>query len=204
MHSSVNEQQIITMVLQGRKEAFAILVDRYQNYVFSLALRYLPRREEAEEAAQDVFIKAYGALASFRGESRFSTWLYRITHTTCISWLRKKQVVHIPTDASFVHELPDTQSEHTALRAEQRSKAAMLEKAISRLNAEDAQVITLFYQGEQSLEEIALILGMPANTIKVKLHRARHKLRDILTRLFPQEIKEFSTGKDVFKKNAHE
>lgn len=193
------------MVLQGRKDAFATLVARYQDYVFALVLRYIAQREEAEEIAQDVFIKAYRSLASFKGESRFSTWLYTIAHTTCISHLRKKPSGHIATDHETMAALPLGGTLAAPTLSERKSQAAMLEQAIGRLSAGDAQVVTLFYQGEQSIEEIARILDASPNTIKVKLHRARGRLREILVRLFPVETKEYHyVPINTTKNKAHE
>ena len=90
MQEHVQELEVIQQVLQGKKQAYAVLVDRYQHYVFTLVMRYVPQREEAEEVAQDVFVKAYRYLADFRGQCKFSTWLYTIVNTTCISYLRSR------------------------------------------------------------------------------------------------------------------
>ena len=96
MSTGLNDNEIISKVLNGDPQAFAGLVDRYQNYVFTLTLRMIKSREDAEEVAQDVFIKAFRSLANFRGESKFSTWLYTIVNITCITFLRKKKLeVHI-------------------------------------------------------------------------------------------------------------
>jgi len=92
MHTEPEERDIIARVLNGDQQSYSILVDRYQNFVFTLVLRYVKGREDAEEVAQDVFIKAYRALADFKGNSKFSTWLYTITTTTCITFLRKKKL----------------------------------------------------------------------------------------------------------------
>src|SRR5687767_9897921 len=92
MSTGLSDIEIISKVIQGEHNAYADLVSRYQNYVFTLTLRLIKSREDAEEIAQDVFVKAYRSLADFRGESKFSTWLYTITNTTCITFLRKKKL----------------------------------------------------------------------------------------------------------------
>src|SRR5688500_5845045 len=92
MSTGQNDNEIISKVLGGDQQAYAILVDRYQNYVFTLSLRFTKNREDAEEVSQDIFIKAYRALADFKGNSKFSTWLYTIVNNTCISFLRKKKL----------------------------------------------------------------------------------------------------------------
>jgi RNA polymerase sigma-70 factor (ECF subfamily) len=188
MQHQQTDNEVIQQVLQGNQQAFAVLVSRYQQFVFTIVLRYVINREEAEELAQDVFVKAYRYLADFKGQSRFSTWLYTITQTTCLSFLRKK-----PDPSTFLEEerlvyLTDRQMHTVQDRAEKKEHTAVIDTAISRLSTTDAQIITLFYKAEQSLEEIAQILGIPANTVKVKLHRARHRLKDIMETYFAQEL----------------
>src|SRR3954464_6134080 len=92
MHTEPNDMDIISRVLQGDSAAYATLVERYQNFVFTIVLRYVKGREDAEEVAQDVFVKAFRALADFKGTSKFSTWLYTVATTTSISFLRKKKL----------------------------------------------------------------------------------------------------------------
>src|SRR5215216_596058 len=92
MHTGPADMDIIAQVVKGEQQAYSMLVERYQNYVFTIVLRYVKGREDAEEVAQDVFIKAYRSLADFKGASKFSTWLYTITTTTSLSFLRKKQL----------------------------------------------------------------------------------------------------------------
>ena len=92
MSTGLNDNEIISKVLNGDPQAYAGLVNRYQNYVFTLVLRMIRSREDAEEVAQDIFVKAYRSLADFRGASKFSTWLYTIVNTTCITFLRKKKL----------------------------------------------------------------------------------------------------------------
>ena len=92
MHTETGDIEVIAQVLKGDQQAYALLVDRYRNFVFTISLRYIKNREDAEEVAQDVFIKAFRSLADFRGQSKFSTWLYTVTTTSCLSFLRKKKV----------------------------------------------------------------------------------------------------------------
>jgi RNA polymerase sigma-70 factor (ECF subfamily) len=147
-------------------------------------------REDAEEVAQDVFVKAYRSLADFRGESKFSTWLYTITNTTCITFLRKKKLDVHSLDNEKVFEIAD--SKDSGFRAnviEQKSRVSMVNKAIAMLSPDDAEIITLFYKAEQNLEEIARILGLEANTAKVRLHRARGRLKEKMEKHFTEEVK---------------
>src|ERR1700749_2411346 len=92
MHAELTDTEIIARILQGEQALFAQLVQRYQQYVFTLVLRFTDNREDAEEVSQDVFVKTYRSLADFRGESKFSTWLYTIVRTSSITFLRKKKL----------------------------------------------------------------------------------------------------------------
>ncbi len=190
MLTGLNDNELISKVLSGDQQAYAGLVNRYQNYVFTLTLRMIKSREDAEEVAQDIFIKAYRSLSSFRGDAKFSTWLYTIVNTTCITFLRKKKLEVHSLDNEKVMEAADSiDSGMRANQVEQKSRSAMVNNAISLLGPDDAQVITLFYKGEQSLEEIAGVLGIEMNTAKVRLHRARARLREKMETHFSEEVR---------------
>lgn len=169
---------IIKLVLAGRKEAYGLLVNRYQGYVFTLCLRYVHEREVAEEVAQDVFVKAYRNLADFRGQSKFSTWLYTIVHSTCLTQLRKRKADTIlPGDE---HLEPLNAGEHTVQQTESHTRKKVLNEAIGHLPEAEAEALTLYYLAEQTIDEIAIITGTTAGNVKVRLHRARQKLKGIL------------------------
>ena len=190
MSTGLGDNEIISRVLKGEQNAYAELVNRYQAYVFTLVLRMIKSREDAEEVAQDVFIKAYRSLADFRGESKFSTWLYTIANTTSITFLRKKKLDVQSLDNEKVFEVAD--SKDSGLRAnlvEQKSRVNMVNEAIAMLSPDDAEIITLFYKAEQNLEEISRILRLEANTVKVRLHRARTRLKDKMEKNFREEVK---------------
>ena len=191
MDARTTDNEIITRVLGGESQLFAELVTRYQNFVFTLALRYTPLREDAEEIAQDVFVKAYRALRDFRGDSKFSTWLYSIVNSTSITFLRKKKLDVQSLDSEQVFEAADNQASGTsANQVEVKSKVEMVTKAIQLLTPDDAKLITLFYKAEQSLEEIAQILNLESNTVKVKLHRARQRLKEKMEKHFMHDVKD--------------
>lgn len=193
MSTGPSDTEIISQVLKGDHNAYAVLVERYKNYVFTLTLRFTKNREDAEEVSQDIFIKAYRALADFKGASKFSTWLYTIVNTTCITFLRKKKLEIHSLDNEKVFELADSQD--SGLRAnqiEQKSKVNMVNKAIALLNPDDAEIITLFYKSEQNLDEISAVLGIETNTAKVRLHRARARLKEKMERYFSEELKDLN------------
>jgi RNA polymerase sigma factor (sigma-70 family) len=191
MQTGQGDNEIIYKVLQGEQALYAQLVKRYQHFVFTIVLRYMPTREDAEEIAQDVFVKAYRSLADFRGESKFSTWLYTIVTTTCITFLRKKKLPIHSLDNEMVFETADNQnSTFKANQVEQKSKSQVINEAIKLLSIDDARIITLFYQAEQSLEEIGRIIGIDPNTAKVKLHRARQRLKEKMEKHYSQVVEE--------------
>jgi RNA polymerase sigma factor (sigma-70 family) len=190
MSIGLGDNEVISRVLRGEQNAYAELVNRYQGYVFTLVMRMIKSREDAEEVAQDVFVKAYRSLADFRGESKFTTWLYTITNTTCITFLRKKKLDIHSLDNEKVFEAADSKdSGFRANMVEQKSRVNMVNEAISMLNPDDAEIITLFYKAEQNLEEIARILRLEVNTAKVRLHRARGRLKEKMERYFSEEVK---------------
>jgi RNA polymerase sigma factor (sigma-70 family) len=193
MSTGLNDNELISRVLKGDQQAYAGLVNRYQNYVFTLALRFTRNREDAEEVSQDIFVKAYRSLADFRGASKFSTWLYTIVNTTCITFLRKKRLEVHSLDSEKVFEVADSiDSGMRANQVEQKSRLAMVNNAIEMLNPDDAEILTLFYKGEQTLEEIAGILRIEANTAKVRLHRARTRLKEKMEKHFAEELKDLN------------
>jgi len=191
LQPGLTDTELISKILKGEQSFFAQLVERYQNYVFTLVLRFTDSREDAEEISQDIFVKAYRSLADFRGESKFSTWLYTIVRTSCITFLRKKKldITSIDNERTFL-QLENRESGFSANTIEQKSRHAMVNDAIRLLSPDDAQLITLFYKGEQSLEEIGRVMGLETNTVKVKLHRARHRLKEKMEKHFSHEVRE--------------
>lgn len=193
MSSVDSDMEVIARIMKGDQQAYAELVGRYQHFVFTLALKYCQNREDAEEVAQDVFIKAYKYLADFRGASKFSTWLYTIVNNTCITFLRKKKLdIQSLDNENLFARADNIDSGSRADTVEQKSKQAMVNEAIALLNPDDAQIITLFYKAEQSLEETAQVLGIEVNAAKVRLHRARARLKDKMETHFAHEIKDLN------------
>jgi RNA polymerase sigma factor (sigma-70 family) len=191
MQSKLTDIELIDQSLAGNQAAYAMLIKRHQRFVFTLALRFAKGREDAEEIAQDCFVKAYRSLASFNRQSKFSTWLYTIVYTTAMTFLRKKRVdtTSIDDEGTYI-QLENQSSGLENNLAEQKSRSFYLNQAIEQLLPDDAMIITLFYKGEQSLEEIGEAMGMEANTVKVKLFRARQRLKDKLENTLKHEAKE--------------
>ncbi|TWR28407.1 sigma-70 family RNA polymerase sigma factor [Mucilaginibacter achroorhodeus] len=191
MQSKLSDIELIQQTINGNQSAYADLVKRHQRFVFTLALRFTKSREDAEEVAQDCFVKAYRSLNSFQQQSKFSTWLYTIVYTTAMTFLRKKRVdtSSIDDEQTFL-QLENKPGGFDENNAENRSRSFYLNQAIEQLLPDDAAIITMFYKGEQSLDEIAQVMGIEANTVKVKLFRARQRLKEKLERNLKHEVKE--------------
>lgn len=190
MAISPTDDSLIGQVVEGNTAAFSVLVVRYQRLAFQLAYKLLRQREAAEEVTQDAFLKAYQALPDFKGEAKFSTWLYRIVYTTAISHARRKQVpVASLSDQedSVDHQVVDDSRNQLQKLAEQDQKV-YLEAALAALPPDESLLITLFYQYEHSVEEISQIVGLTKANIKIKLLRSRRKLYAVLHRLLKHEI----------------
>ncbi len=190
MQIITTDVELIDKVLAGQQAAYAELVKRHQRFVFTLALRFTKNREDAEDVAQDCFVKAYRCLHAFQRTAKFSTWLYSIVYTTSMSFLRKKKLnTESIDDEGSILQIAETGSWYDT-NAERSSRSVYVNKAIGLLPPVDAAIITLFYKGENSLDEIAKALNMETNAVKVKLHRARHRLKERLEYILKDEVKE--------------
>lgn len=174
------DEHLIKKVIRGESNAYAVLVDRYKHMVFTLALRILKNREDAEEIAQDTFLKAYLALKDFKGDSKFSTWLYKIAYYRSLDYLKKnrRQVETTSIDISEEYNIAAMDDALDGLEAKERKE--LIKRAIQKLPADDSVLITLYYFETLSLNEISKVMGIPANTIKVRLFRGRKRLAKIL------------------------
>jgi RNA polymerase sigma factor (sigma-70 family) len=183
--------QRINATLKGDAMAFQHLVEKYQHFVFTITFRVLKKREEAEEAAQDTFIKVYRTLASFEQRSKFTTWLYAIAYRTAIDMARKKNypIQSIDDDESYL-QLADAAGEKPLDNIQQEDLHHQLETAIARLKPLDGTLITLFYLHEKSIKEIAAITGLTNTNIKTKLHRLREQLKAYLEDQLQHEIQD--------------
>lgn len=184
MKQQLDDTQIIAQVLRGDTAAYRHIVERHKNLAFTIAMRILNNREEAEEAAQDAFVRAFKGLAGFSGASKFSTWFYRIAMNAALSMREKKQLQTENIDN--VAKMPIQENKNELQQQEQRF---YLHKALTLLPADDATLVSLFYLKENSIEEIAQVLNIETNNVKVKLHRARKKLAEIMSTLLRGEEK---------------
>jgi len=186
--SHKEDQHYIDAIFDGDARAFSVLVDRYKHMVFTLAAKILKNHQEAEEVAQDVFVKVYMALRTFKGDSKFSTWLYKITYYRSLDELKRKKrglkTSSIDSDTEF--HLSNMENVLDMLETNERKLA--IKGAIDELPSDDAVVITLHYFEELSLKEIADIMNIEANTVKVRLFRIRKRLAGLLANKLEPEI----------------
>lgn len=188
--TTTNDQIIINQILEGDSNAFAVLVDRYKDLVFTLALRMIKNREEAEEVSQDTFIKVFKNLNKFKGKSKFSTWIYRVAYNTCLDRIKKlKREFNVVTIDEFTeNQVKSLDNALDQIINDERKQD--IQKCLQLLPSDDSFLLTLFYFEELSLEEISKVVGLTANNVKVKLFRSRKKLTTILREQLESEIIE--------------
>ena len=173
----LEDNHYIELVLNGDVSAYAMLVSKYKNLVFSIALKILNNREDAEEVAQDCFLKVFQALKTFEKKSKFSTWLYRIVYNAAISRTRKKRLEMVPMDDYVIHNYSEDEITGGIDELDPEEKKEMIDLAMKRLTDDENLLITLFYKGENSIEDISQITGLTMSNVKVRLHRIRKKLQ---------------------------
>lgn len=179
---------LIHQIIEGDTKAFAVLVDRYKDLVFTLAIRMLKHREEAEEVSQDTFLKVFRSLEKFKGDSKFSTWIYRVTYNTCLDRIKmnKRKFNEVAIDEFTEHEVRTI--DNALARLEKKEHDQKIQDCLQLMSSEDSFLLTLYYFEDLSLEEISSIKDIGANTVKVQLFRARKKLASILKQQLEPEI----------------
>ena len=187
---TISDDQIINRILEGDTNVFSVLVDRYKDLVFTLALRMVKNREEAEEVSQDTFIKVFKSLNKFKGKSKFSTWIYKVAYNTCLDRLKRiKREYNVVAIDEFTEHHVKTM-DNALQQMEDHEYKQEIQKCLHLLPSDDSFLLTLFYFEEQSLEEISKVVGLTANNVKVKLYRSRKKLGTILKEQLEPELIE--------------
>lgn len=177
---------IIERILSGDKSGYKDLANRHKDYAFTVAYKIAGTREDAEEIAQDAFIQAFQALPTFNQEAKFTTWFYRIVFNAALMFKRKNRIraedIELSQSAQYVTADTDKNLKIT-------EQQQYIQKAFNHLSPDDVTIITLFYLKEQSLEEIAKVVGISAETAKVKLCRARKRLAETMSKMLGKEVK---------------
>ena len=185
-----SDNYYIDKVLNNDVNAYASLVEKHKSMVFTIALKIVRNREDAEEIAQDVFVKAYQSLATFKKESKFSTWLYRIVYNASISKTRKKNLETTNINYDIVENYSEDDINDNLNRLEENEQKKIVNTVLKKLNTEDHLLVTLYYFEEKSVEEISEIANISQSNVKVKLFRTRKKLYGEIQRLIKSQQKE--------------
>lgn len=180
------DSAIIDRILAGDKLGYRQLVDRHKDYAFTVAYKIVGTREDAEEVAQDAFVQAFNALSGFNQQAKFTTWFYRIVFNAALMFKRKNRMQTDDIEISPAAQSVPADTANELMATEQKK---YIQIALNQLAPDDVMMITLFYLKEQSLEEIAQIVGISAETAKVKLCRARKRLAEVMQKILGKEVK---------------
>jgi RNA polymerase sigma factor (sigma-70 family) len=180
------DNSIIERILSGDKSGYRDLANRHKDYAFTVAYKVVGTREDAEEIAQDAFIQAFQALPTFNQEAKFTTWFYRIVFNAALMFKRKNRIQTEDIELSQSAQSAPADTANELKISEQRQ---YIQKALNHLSPDDVTMITLFYLKEQSLEEIAQVVGISSETVKVKLCRARKRLADTMNKMLGKEVR---------------
>ena len=186
MRTNETDNSIIERILSGDKSGYRDLANRHKDYAFTVAYKIAGTREDAEEIAQDAFIQAFQALATFNQEAKFTTWFYRIVFNAALMFKRKNRIQTEDIETSFSAQFASADTDNDLKIKEQQ---AYIQQALNHLSPDDVTMITLFYLKEQSLEEIAQVIGISAETVKVKLCRARKRLAETMNKMLGKEVR---------------
>ena len=187
MNTSEEEQDCLYRIKGGDPAPFSFLVDKYKYMAYTIALKILDNAEDAQDAAQESFIKAYQQIHQFEGKSKFSTWLYTIVYRTSLSKLKENRIktlsISEQINENYTQDLTSPQLAQLQAKDEQR----YVRQAIQKLPKTEALLVTLFYINENTIREIQEITGLSLANIKIKLFRARKKLERELHFLVEKE-----------------
>ena len=173
----MNGSEVLKKAIAGDKNALSVLVDKYKDIAFNLAISIVKDEEEAKDIMQDSFLKVLENIESFRKESKFSTWLYRIVYNLSIQFIRSKRKIDQIENIS--HNLTETPSD----TLEVHEKNQIIKSSLDILDENERLIVTLFYLGEKSIKEIKEITLLSISNIKVILFRSRKKMTKNLEKL---------------------
>ena len=192
---------LVIRAQNGDMDAFEELVKKYEGKVYSITSRMLAFSEDSKDAAQEAFLKAYRSLKGFRGDAKFSTWLYRITNNVCLDFLRRRDRRELSLD----YETSDGDGETQTLdipsdinvesEVEEGEFRGLVQKAINNLPAQHRTMIVMRDVQELSYTEISTLLGLPEGTVKSRINRARRNLREVFMKF--KELNEYINVKET-------
>ena len=182
------DEYYIREILKGDSGSFSQLVEKYSHLAFSLSMKILNQREDAEEAAQDAFIKAYNSLSAFHSNATFKTWFFRIVYNTALSKLRTRKNIEVKFDDVKISdaEIQATENAIGKLNADDRQR--YLQVGLEKLEPDERALLKMYYYDDFSMEEVSVITGLTVSNTKVKIHRSRKKLLQELKSVLKDEI----------------
>ena len=179
--SQADDNELVKQVCMGETQLFRLLIERHQQHIFNLCYRMLRQFEEADDATQDTFLKAYRSLKQFRGDARLKTWLCQIARNECLNRLRHENMASLDQQLTTDHSFQIADSTPSPLELiEQRETQSIVHEAINKLPHQYRLVITLFHLNGLSYEEISQVMEIPMGTVKTHIFRARELLKSKL------------------------
>lgn len=186
--NTLEEKEIIILAQNGDDAAFSILVERYQRAVFNLCYRMLYNSQDAEDAAQEVFIKAYRALRSFDVNRKFSTWILSISSNYCIDQYRKRRLKTFSLEDSPYEDVKDEKQKNMEVLLTIKENEQEIQALLDSLHPKDRVAVVMFYWQDYSYEEIADTLDLSLGAVKSRLFRARKSLAQTWLEKYPKDI----------------
>ena len=178
----MNEKQYINRILKGDSSVFGYFVDKYQDMAITIAFRICSNMQDAEDIVQNAFVRAFHNLHTFRSDSKFSTWFYRIVYNTAISHI-KTSIFNTEFVDYKIGNADDAYSDFdTWDQVEENEKKALIAKTMEKIPPDESLLLTLFYLEDNSVKDIGLITGLSEANVKVKLHRARKRFGETMMR----------------------
>lgn len=181
----MNENQCVQQVLSGNTSAFAYFVETYQDMAITIAHRICGNMQDAEDVVQESYVKAYRNLHTFRSESKFSTWLYRIVYNTAIT--QTKARMWMGSQETEIENAYDLGENRLEIDLEEMDRKEVVSDILQRMPKGDALLLTLYYMEDNPVKEIAKITGLNEPNVKVKLFRARKMFKEMLAECYRME-----------------
>ncbi len=183
----MEEKQWIQKVLKGDTSAFAYFVDTYQDMAVTIAYRICGNRQDAEDIVQNAFVKAFHNLHTFRSDSKFSTWFYRIVYNTALTHINNRNFNTEFVDYKMMDGDASYSEWDTLDKIDEDERKEMVNRTMDRMPKDEGVLLSLYYLEENSVKDICLITGLTESNVKVKLHRARKRFAEILNSIMHYE-----------------
>ncbi|MEJ7644844.1 MAG: RNA polymerase sigma factor [Chryseolinea sp.] len=186
---SMQDDHFLERAIRGERTALVYLVKKYKDLAYTVAIKVVANREDAEEVVQDAFMKAFASLREFRRASKFSTWLYRIVYNTALTKISRRKLVTVDIDGQNETDVCVSRTDQQFDLLEHAERKKYIHLALGKLSRDDYLVISLHYIGEKSIAEICQILDMKKSAVKMRLLRGRKQLQAELEALLSLEIR---------------